>query len=386
MSDINKSIDWWIKIANDPAHGYDQTYRNGPDYDCSSFLGHGLNYGGFNVPKNTDTRSLGGYLLNTGFKIVNLREQIQKGDIFCKSGSHCFACIDGQNIAEASINEKGTATGGQTGDQTGREIWVHPFTDKNINGYTHYRLENLVITGDTYWSIWFGWIPNESGYKYGTKEALSRNGDKGRAYGQYQFDYRYGLIPFLKYASDAYNEFIGFKSFTSLNPGNEKLVANSELRGLFSLYANSYITNFLSVQNYQAINQYLIPAVEYINNNYGYDITLKGAVVLGSLFSMAIRSGSITAAKKYAGMGNMSAVEIIHRTYNTYGSSDAGRWLSNTSISQRDKAINALITKEDIYNLTQDGKPAEKNDSFIKTKEKKSFVMKMIMYKIKPFN
>lgn len=35
---IDKAIQWALKIAKDPSHGYDQTKRWGPDYDCSSFL------------------------------------------------------------------------------------------------------------------------------------------------------------------------------------------------------------------------------------------------------------------------------------------------------------------------------------------------------------
>ncbi|MBQ2896395.1 MAG: hypothetical protein IJE26_06770, partial [Oscillospiraceae bacterium] len=38
MSKIEKAIAWALSIANDPAHGYDQTKRWGPDYDCSSFV------------------------------------------------------------------------------------------------------------------------------------------------------------------------------------------------------------------------------------------------------------------------------------------------------------------------------------------------------------
>ena len=36
MTKTEKAVTWAIKIANDPAHGYDQDNRWGPDYDCSS--------------------------------------------------------------------------------------------------------------------------------------------------------------------------------------------------------------------------------------------------------------------------------------------------------------------------------------------------------------
>ena len=38
MTKTEKAVTWAIKIANDPAHGYDQDNRWGPDYDCSSLV------------------------------------------------------------------------------------------------------------------------------------------------------------------------------------------------------------------------------------------------------------------------------------------------------------------------------------------------------------
>ena len=38
MTKTEKAVTWAIRIANDPAHGYDQDNRWGPDYDCSSLV------------------------------------------------------------------------------------------------------------------------------------------------------------------------------------------------------------------------------------------------------------------------------------------------------------------------------------------------------------
>ena len=35
MTKTEKAVTWAIEIANDPAHGYDQDNRWGPDYDLS---------------------------------------------------------------------------------------------------------------------------------------------------------------------------------------------------------------------------------------------------------------------------------------------------------------------------------------------------------------
>ena len=38
LTKTEKAVTWAIEIANDPAHGYDQDNRWGPDYDCSSLV------------------------------------------------------------------------------------------------------------------------------------------------------------------------------------------------------------------------------------------------------------------------------------------------------------------------------------------------------------
>lgn len=48
---IDRAIQWAVNIANDDSHGYDQTSRRGPDYDCASlaiaaFKNAGVDVGG----------------------------------------------------------------------------------------------------------------------------------------------------------------------------------------------------------------------------------------------------------------------------------------------------------------------------------------------------
>ena len=38
MEKIKNATEWMIKLAKDESHGYDQIYRWGPDYDCSSAI------------------------------------------------------------------------------------------------------------------------------------------------------------------------------------------------------------------------------------------------------------------------------------------------------------------------------------------------------------
>lgn len=127
MANIYKSVDWAIQTAMDDSHGYDQQYRNGPDYDCSSFVATALALGGFPVSVYSWTGNLLEQLLACGFTRIPLTAPRQAGDIFLNEQHHVVMCIDQNQIVQASINENGGITGGRTGDQTGAEIRVCPF-------------------------------------------------------------------------------------------------------------------------------------------------------------------------------------------------------------------------------------------------------------------
>ncbi len=136
-------LQWAINIANDDSHGYSQCARSGPDYDCSSLVWYALKETGF------DENILGSYPFST-FTEANILKQLgfkeytytghadlQPGDILLRS-NHTGIYSGNDMVVEASINEHGTICGGQTGDQTGREIR----NDVNMRNWdTYYRLE-----------------------------------------------------------------------------------------------------------------------------------------------------------------------------------------------------------------------------------------------------
>ena len=124
-----KAVQFMIDTANDNSHGYDQKHRNGPDYDCSSLVGTALHEAGFNVSPASWTGNLEQQLRNCGF--VSCSAPWQAGDIHLKPHYHVCMSINPTQIAQASINEKGTVIGGKTGDQTGHEI--------NIKNYYEYK-------------------------------------------------------------------------------------------------------------------------------------------------------------------------------------------------------------------------------------------------------
>lgn len=138
--DINKAVSWAISIANDDTHGYDQEHRDGPDYDCSSFIGHALAQAGFNVNPSFTTGVMYKALKNVGFTSISVTSKRKLGDIFIVYNSahhHTVMCINSTQIVHASINEFGGTTGGQTGDQTGTEICVRDFYTPS-GGWTYH--------------------------------------------------------------------------------------------------------------------------------------------------------------------------------------------------------------------------------------------------------
>lgn len=136
---IDKAVAWAVKIAKDDTHGYDQENRNSPDYDCSSFVGTALNKAGFDVSKSSTTRNLRKQLLACGFESISVSSSRKKGDIFLKEGHHVIMCVDEDTIVHASINELGKATGGETGDQTGKEICTRSFYTYSGGWDYHFR-------------------------------------------------------------------------------------------------------------------------------------------------------------------------------------------------------------------------------------------------------
>ena len=129
MGVITTAVAWALAIAEDNTHGYDQTNRWGPDYDCSSLVIEAYERAG--VPVKTNGASYTGNMVNvflsSGFidvtNSVNLRTGtgLKMGDIVWVNGHVEMVSRKGYLVG-ASINENGNVTGGQSGDQTGAEI------------------------------------------------------------------------------------------------------------------------------------------------------------------------------------------------------------------------------------------------------------------------
>lgn len=137
MPNIMKAVQFMIDTANDDRHGYDQTHRNGPDYDCSSLVGTALHEAGFDVSPYSWTGNLEEQLRDVGF--VDCKAPWLPGDIHLKTYRHVVMSISNNQIAHASINEKGTVTCGKTGDQTGNEICIRSYYEYPNGWDVHLR-------------------------------------------------------------------------------------------------------------------------------------------------------------------------------------------------------------------------------------------------------
>ena len=169
MPSLDAAVAWAVAIAQDNSHGYDQQYRNGPDYDCSSFVATALNYGGFNVATNSWTGNLYSQLIDCGFNLVN--DSPKKGDVYLSHNAnvqHVVLAISATQVVQATSNENGGITGGQTGDQTGYEICVSNYYDATGGWDYHLRYNGIAD------STWYA--KNTGGYDRTSTEALTNAG------------------------------------------------------------------------------------------------------------------------------------------------------------------------------------------------------------------
>ena len=163
---------WMEAMAADDTHGYDQGSRWGPDYDCSSLVISAYKKAG--VPLTcTYTGNMKADMLTHGFKDVTKKitlstgKGLQRGDVLLHETKHTAMFIGGGRLVHAAGNEYGKATGGRTGDQTGKEICVTGYFNFPWQCVLRYKGEDssaadpdpapggdyIVQPGDTLWGI-----------------------------------------------------------------------------------------------------------------------------------------------------------------------------------------------------------------------------------------
>lgn len=135
MNKIGAAVELARCMAADEKHGYDQSHRWGPDYDCSSLLITVWEQAGVPVRTGgaTYTGNMREVFLRCGFADVTREVSLgdgrglAAGDVLLNHRNHTAMMVDKYNLVQARINELGTVTGGQTGDQNGGEIAVRSY-------------------------------------------------------------------------------------------------------------------------------------------------------------------------------------------------------------------------------------------------------------------
>ena len=117
---IEKALEWGIEVAENDRHGYSQTNRFGPDYDCSSFVSTALMEGGFELDGVCSTYTLKAALTELGFECYHKGEvELERGDILLDPAAHVeFYLGDGMCLAAHRDYDW------RSGDSTGKEIAV----------------------------------------------------------------------------------------------------------------------------------------------------------------------------------------------------------------------------------------------------------------------
>lgn len=138
MSKVENYTSFAENIARDNTHGYDQIDRNGnPNYDCSGLVCDAVERAGIKV-KEAGASYTGNMLSafkKAGFKDITSQitlstgAGLKRGDVLLSVGHHTAIYCGGGKMVDARINEKGTTTGGKSGDQTGHEIEIHAYNN-----------------------------------------------------------------------------------------------------------------------------------------------------------------------------------------------------------------------------------------------------------------
>lgn len=145
-------------------------------------------------------------------------------------------------------------------------------------------------------------------FESGTAAYAQVGGDRGNACGKYQFDYRYSLLPFVKYCYASNPTFFAeFKKYAAYTDAEKsKLQGNTKFYAAWRTIYNKSPKGFASYQDAFAKKEYYDVTAKYLKTKFSINMAARPDVVKGAVFSYSIQHGQWTAAGavKAAGIKN----------------------------------------------------------------------------------
>lgn len=140
-------------------------------------------------------------------------------------------------------------------------------------------------------------------------------GDRGRAYGLCQYDYRYDLVDFMKWAYSKHPElWSGFQNYISLTTGDEALVGNTGIVQAFqSARTANYeaaITDELSYMRSRYWDSFKVRL-----DNAGFNLSQRHIAVSAAMFSVNVNCGAQPDAFISNLSPDMTDIELICGVY-----------------------------------------------------------------------
>jgi N-acetylmuramoyl-L-alanine amidase len=198
-------------------------------------------------------------------------------------------------------------------------------------------------------------------------------GDKGRAYGLMQFDYRHDLVTFMNFAYHRHPDvWSGFKPYLSVPKASASLIGNQNIVRAFDTARTTDYDTFVADQCVFMREVYLAPIANALKSAKGIDLTTRSIAVSGAILSTSVNhgvGGTKTRLLK-ALNNNMSDMEMMHAVYNARLIN-----LSNKSVRYRysvsePKMAEAMMNGTlGVHNSFSYGNVAWKGNYFFKSEE-----------------
>jgi peptidoglycan hydrolase CwlO-like protein len=117
---VTKAVQIMENLCSDSSHGYSQSNRWGPDFDCSSSVIYSLQEAGFDTAGANSSHDISA-LTGCGWAKVGTSE-LSAGDILVNEQCHLAMYVGGGQVAEFVSDYDGSS-----GDSGGNESYVHAY-------------------------------------------------------------------------------------------------------------------------------------------------------------------------------------------------------------------------------------------------------------------